>query len=137
MIRAALLLALATVVLVGGCGGIQAPDLFIVQRSGSVAGARLTLLVNEEGGVTCNGGATLKLSDPALVQARAIQEELVNLTSSHISLPAQRGSVLAYYVRDEHGSVRFADNSAGQPKVLHSLALFVLQTAQQICHLSM
>ena len=136
MSRAAAVLAVATVVLAGGCGGIQAPDLFIVQRSGSVAGARLTLLVNEEGGVSCNGGATLKLSDPALVQARAIQEELLEL-APHISLPARPGSVLAYYVRDEHGSVRFADNSAGQPKVLHSLALFVLQTAQQICHLPM
>jgi len=130
-------LAVATVALAGGCGGIQPPDLFIVQRSGSVAGARLTLLVNEEGGVSCNGGATLKLSDPALVQARAIQEELLNLANTHLSLPAQPGSVLAYYVRDEHGTVRFADNSAGQPKALHSLALFVLQTAQQICHLQM
>ncbi len=130
------MLAVATVVLAGGCGGIQAPDLFIVQRGGSVAGARLTLLVNQEGGVSCNGGATLKLSDPALVQARAIQEELLEL-APHISLPDRPGSVLAYYVRDEHGSVRFADNSAGQPKVLHSLALFVLQTAQQICHLPM
>jgi len=135
--RAAAVLAVATVLLAAGCGGIQAPDLFIVQRSGSVPGARLTMLVNEEGGVSCNGGATLKLSDPGLVQARAIQEELQKPASAHTSLPARAGSVLAYYVRDENGTVRFADNSAGQPKVLHNLALFVLQTAQQICHLPM
>ncbi|HEY2718193.1 MAG TPA: hypothetical protein VGI52_01085, partial [Solirubrobacteraceae bacterium] len=63
------------------CGGIAAPDLFIVQRSGDGPHARLTLLVNEEGGVRCNGLATrsgrkLKLSDAALVQARAIEEDL-------------------------------------------------------------
>ena len=40
----------------GGCGGgIKAPDLFIVQRTGGAPRARLTLLVNEEGGVQCNG----------------------------------------------------------------------------------
>ena len=40
-----------------------------------------------------------------------------------------------YGVRDENGTVHFADNSCGQPKVLHELALFVLKTAQQVCGL--
>ncbi len=122
------------------CGGIAAPDLFIVQRSGSGPHARLTLLVNEEGGVRCNGLATrsghkLKLSDAALVQARAIEEDLEEPASKHLSLAPRSGSVLSYSVREEKGSVRFSDNSAGQPKVLHELALFVLQTAQQVCGL--
>lgn len=136
----AVALALAAAVLTTGCaGGIQPPDIFIVQRSGSVPGARLTLLVNEEGGVQCNGGPMLKLSDPALVQARAIQEELHEdeLAAKHTSLPARPGSVMSYYLRDENGSVRFADNSAPEPKAFRNLALFVLQTAQQICHLPM
>ena len=129
--------AVAAALLVAGCGGITAPDLFIVQRTGDVPGARLTLLVNEEGGVHCNGGATLKLSDPGLVQARAIQEELHEPASKHLSLPARAGSVLSYSVRDENGSASFADNSAPEPKVFRNLALFILQTAQQICHLPM
>jgi hypothetical protein len=120
---------------VGGCGGIKAPDLFIVQRTGTVPGAKLTLVVNEEGGVHCNGGRTLKLSDPQLVEARAIQEDLHDLASKHATLAAGVGSVLGYYVREESGSVRFSDNSSGQPHVLRRLALFVLQTAQQVCHL--
>jgi len=127
-------------VLVAGCaGGIQSTDIFIVQRTGSVPGAHLTLLINEEGGVQCNGGPMLKLSDPALVQARAIQEELHEdeLAARHTVLPPQPGSVLSYYLRDEDGSVRFADNSAREPKVFRNLALLVLQTAQQICHLPM
>jgi len=135
---ASVLAALAAVVLGVGCsGGIRAPDLFVLERSGDVPGARLTLLVNEEGGVQCNGGAMVKLSDPALVQARAIQEELSGPASKHTSLPARAGSVLSYYLRDESGTVRFADNSAAQPKVFRNLALFVLQTAQQVCHLPM
>jgi hypothetical protein len=43
--------------------------------------------------------------------------------------------VTSYYVRDEAGTVRFSENSPGQPAVLRRLALFVLQTAQQVCHL--
>jgi hypothetical protein len=129
--------ALVVATALSACGGIQAPDLFILQRSGSVAGARLTLLVNEEGGVRCNGGATLKLSDPALIEARAIQEEISSQASKHLVLPARAGSVLSYHLRDENGSVSFSDNSAGQPAVLRRLALFVLQTAQRVCHLPM
>jgi hypothetical protein len=119
-----------------GCGGITAPDLFIVHRTGSGPGARLTLLVNEEGGVRCNGGRKLKLSDSQLVQAREIQEDLREPAAKHISLAPGPKSVLSYYVRDENGSVRFSDNSSGQPAVFRQLTLFVLQTAQQVCHLA-
>jgi hypothetical protein len=128
--------AILAATLTAGCGGIKAPDLFIVERSGNVAGAQLTLLVNEEGGVRCNGGPTRKLSDSRLVEARAIKEDLHDPASKHISLPARAGSVLSYYVRDENGTVRFSDDSTGQPAVLRRLALFVLQTAQQVCHLA-
>jgi len=128
-------LALASAALVAGCGGIRPPDLFIVERSGSVRGARLTLLVNEQGGLHCNEGPELKLSDPQIVQARAIQEDLKTPASEHLSLPARPGSVLSYHLRDEDGSVRFADNSASQPQVFRNLALFVLQVAQQNCKL--
>jgi hypothetical protein len=133
-------LALAACVLLAGCGGISAPDLFIVKRTGSGPHAQLTLLINEEGGVHCNGvgtsaGHKLKLSDPALVEARAIEEGLEEPSTQHTSLAPGAKSVLSYYVRDEHGYVRFSDDSAGQPKVFRQLALFVLQTAQRVCHL--
>jgi hypothetical protein len=122
--------------LAAGCGGLKAPDLFLVERYGSAPGARLTLLVNEEGGVRCNGGAILKLSDPQLIEARALQEDLHDPAAAHLSLPARPGSVLSYEVRDESGTVRFSDNSYPAAAVLRRLALFVLQTAQRVCHLA-
>jgi hypothetical protein len=122
-------------VALGACTGVKAADLFIVYRSGSTPHARLTMLVNEEGNVHCNGGPTLKLSDSQLVRARAIQEELHDAATNHLSLAPGAGSVLSYYVREENGNVRFSDNSASQPPVLRQLQLFVLQTAQQVCHL--
>jgi hypothetical protein len=127
--------ALVAATLLLGCGGVSAADLFVVSRTGAGPHARLTLLVNEEGGVNCNGGPTLKLEDSQLIKADAIKEELEKPASSGLSLPPRPGSVLSYSVRSEHGTVRFSDNSAHQPAVLRQLALLVLQTAQQVCHL--
>jgi hypothetical protein len=129
--------ALVAASALAGCGGVAAPDLFVVQRTGSSANARLTLLVNEEGGVTCNGRrAAQKLSDSQIIKAREIQEDLEKPSAEHVSLPPRPGSVLSYYVRDEKGSVRFSDNSAGQPAVFQKLQLFVLQSSQEVCHLA-
>jgi hypothetical protein len=125
--------AVAVALAAAGCGGVMAPDLLLIERSGP--GGRLTLLVDEQGGLRCNGVRKPSLSDPQLIQARALQEELTALAGERLSLPPRPGSVFAYRVRDESGSVSFADNSSAQPKVLRNLALFVLQVAQQNCHL--
>ncbi len=135
------LLAAAAVV---GCGeNVELPDLFVVQRSGSVPGARFALVVNEGGAVRCNEGPVRpahpgpkrQLSDPQLLLARSITEELQEPSAKHLSLPPRPGSVLRYYVRDAEGTVRFADNSADQPSVLRHLAYFVLEVAQKVCGL--
>ncbi|HWJ50398.1 MAG TPA: hypothetical protein VNR42_05220 [Solirubrobacteraceae bacterium] len=131
---AALLVLLASV-FAAGCGGVKAADLFLIKRTGSTPHARLTMLVNEEGNVTCNGGPVLKLSDHQLVIAKATQEELKEAASSTLALPPASGSVFAYNVRDEDGTVRFSDNSPHQPGVLHQLQLLVVETAQQVCKL--
>jgi hypothetical protein len=136
MSRLLALLSLAAASIVAGCGGITAPDLFIVQRSGDGPGAKLTLVVDEEGGVRCNGAGKLKLSDPQLVEARAIQEDLRDAAARHTSLAPGAKSVLSYYLRDENGWVRFSDDSAHQPAVFRRLQLFVLQAAQQVCHVA-
>jgi hypothetical protein len=127
-------IALAGAVL-GGCGGITSPDLFIVSRSGAGPNARLTLLVTEEGGVKCNGSASRKLTDPQIIKARDIQEDIKEQAAENLALSPRPGSVLRYRLRDENGTVSFSDNSLKQPAVLRRLALFVLETAQQVCHL--
>ncbi len=133
--RSAVLVLLVATLLAAGCGGVTASDLFVVKRSGAGPHARLTMLINEEGGIRCNGGPELKLSDPQLVRARAIQEELEEPSSHNLALTAEPGSVLSYSVRDQSGTVTFADNSTNQPKVLRALVLLVLEAAQQVCHL--
>jgi hypothetical protein len=120
---------------VSSCGGVQAADLFAVTRTGPAPAQRLTLVVNEEGGVRCDGRAVRKLADAQLVQAHAIQEELEKPASSGLSLPPLPGSVFSYVVQTEKGIVRFSDNSPGKPKAVRSLILFVLQVAQGNCGL--
>jgi hypothetical protein len=133
--RLAAALATALAAVLAGCGGVRAADLFLVTRTGSTPHAALTVLVNEEGGVRCNGGAIRHIDDSHLVQARAIQEELRGPASSGLSLAPRPGSVFHYSLRDENGTVSFSENSARQPKALHALALFVVYVAQQVCGL--
>lgn len=124
---------------IAGCGGVLSPDLFVVNRTGSSPGAKLSLLVTEEGVVECNPNrnhpSPHHLSDPQIIEARTIQEDLQKPASQDLSLPAAPGSVLSYSVRDQDGSVSFADNSVAQPPVTRKLALFVLSVAQAVCHL--
>ena len=68
-ITAALALVLA------GCGlEIQEPDLFLLTRTGE--GKTLTMLVNDSGTISCNGGKMKMLADPLLIQARDLAQNL-------------------------------------------------------------
>jgi hypothetical protein len=130
----AALLALAA--LLGGCGeSVTLPDLFLVTRTGGAPGAKLTVLINEGGAVRCNGGPLRQLSDPQLIQARGVAEELASPSAKRLSLPPRPGSVFDYRVRDAEGTVRFADNSVHQSSAMHRLALLVLEVQQQLCRL--
>jgi hypothetical protein len=117
------------------CGGVRAADLFAVTRSGSTPHAALTIVIDEEGGARCNGAPARRIEDAQLVRARGIQEELRSPASRGLSLQPRPGSVFSYSVRDENGTVRFADNSAGQPRALHELALLVAELARGVCGL--
>jgi hypothetical protein len=135
---AAVLVAAVGLVAAGGlasCGeSVELPDLFVATRTGG--GEKLTVRINEGGVVHCDGGGAHQLSDSQLIQARGVTEELQTPSAKHLSLPPRPGSVFRYQVRDAEGTVRFADNSAGQPSALHHLQYLVLEVAQRVCGLS-
>jgi hypothetical protein len=130
------LLTLTLALACAGCGEVKPGDLFILTRTDPATHSHLTLLINEEGGVQCNGGPELKLTDQNLVLARGLEEELHETSAAHTVLPPRTGSVYTYAYRDEAGTITFSDNSAGQSKALHQLQLLVLETAQQVCGVS-
>lgn len=126
--------ALAVLVL-AGCGSPSA-DLFAVQRSGTVPGAKLAMTVNDGGTVTCNQAKPVDITDHELLTARELQRRLKDFAQRHLDLVPRPGSVFRYEVRTPDGTVRFADNSPGARGALAQLTLFVREVAQQQCRLT-
>jgi len=126
--------------LVGGCG-VASPDLFVLHRSGSVPGARLTLLVNDSGTVRCNGGPAKTITSAQLIKARGAVDDLKGKPDTPgpatlaTQLPPGRGAIMRYVVRDQDGTVAFSDTSAHQPKVFFQLAALTRELAQKVCGL--
>lgn len=136
--RAALLVATLAL---AGCG-MPAADLFVVERSGTIPGARLTLLVGDGGTVRCNGGPEHEITGAQLIAARAVARELngdaerPGPARSGLALAVGPGSVLRYSVRSEAGAVRFSDTSPGQPPVLYRVAKLTRDLARGPCGLA-
>jgi hypothetical protein len=114
--------------------GTPSHDLFVVTRSGDLPGARLELLVSDGGTATCNGERH-DLTSEQLIEAREIERDLEEPGSRGLALPPRAGSQLTYSVRLETGTVRFSDNSQGQPAAFFRLAAFVRATAKGVCGL--
>jgi hypothetical protein len=142
-VSAAALLAASAL---AGCSGPAPPDLFLVQRSGSIPGARLTLRINDDGGAFCNGGKRKAITSAQLITAREIRRELdgdknddenkIGLAAKHINLPPGAVTTLSYRVRSEKGTVVFSDTSAHQPQTFYRLAQLTRDVARGACGLA-
>ncbi len=136
-----LTLAASVAALAGCAGGTPSADLFVVTRSGTIPGAKLTLLVSDGGSVRCNGGPEQEISSDQLIDARAILHELEGKRDEDgpidedLTLAPRGNSILRYEVRAEDGRVAFSDTSAGQPQVFYELAKFTRDIAKGPCGL--
>jgi hypothetical protein len=125
---------LAVLVLLGvavaGCGGPPA-DLFVANRTGSVPGAKLEMLVSD-GSVRCNGGEEHEISSAQVLEGRAIATDLETVKQSDI--PPAKPGIFAYEVRSEWGTIRFADRNT-TPSVLPRIVRLVRDLARTECGL--
>jgi hypothetical protein len=124
------------------CQGPTPADLFLVQRTGTVPGAKLTLRLTDDGGAYCNEGKRQELTSAQLITARELRRELdgekdedVGLAEKHIDLPPGAVTTMRYRVRSENGTVAFSDTSAHQPQAFYRLAQLTREVAQGDCHL--
>ena len=118
-----------------GCGlNVQAPDLFLLTRTGE--GSRLTLLVNDGGTIRCNGGVARHLPEPLLLTARDLSNSLNTDAQRSLRIPSPRRSVYRYTVRVQDGTVSFPDTAARRHSELAQAELFTVQAAQQACGLT-
>jgi hypothetical protein len=129
------LLAVGIVGLLAGCGlDVQAPDLFLLTRTGEKG--TLTLLVNDGDTIRCNGGQPRSLADPLLLRARDLATSLDADAKRGLKLPAPPNSAFRYRIRLEDGTISFPDTAAAHHSELAQAVLFAVQTAQQACGLS-
>ena len=124
---------LAAAAVLAGCGNRTAPDLFVLDRTGSVPGARLKLRVSDDGLVRCNEGERRRMPGDLLLDAREIAREL-NQDGSR-TLPPGRRSVLRYRLRLEDARVAFSDSSRGQAKAMFLTQEFTRKVARGVCGL--
>jgi hypothetical protein len=118
------------VVAVAGCGGPPA-DLFVANRTGSVPGAKLEMLVSD-GSVRCNGGKEHEISSAQVLEGRAIATDLETVKQSDI--PREKPGIFAYEVRSESGTIRFVDRNT-TPSVLPHIVRLVRDLARTECGL--
>ncbi|UTI66473.1 hypothetical protein NBH00_09735 [Paraconexibacter antarcticus] len=141
--------AVATAALVLSACGTPSADLMVVERTGTIPGAKLTLRLQDGGEVTCNGKGGKMMPSHQLIDAREVLRELEggavdrqnDVTSSsgpldrHLTLPPGPRSILRYRVRAEEGTVAFSDDSAKQPAAFFKLAVLVRGIAKGVCGL--
>ena len=134
MRRALALLAGALVA--AGCGS-PAGDLFRVDRSGSGEGAKVTLVVSDDGMVRCNGGAPKPVGAQRLLQARQLARDLSTQAALGLELEpgAAQDTTFRYRAELADGTISFADSSRGLPPTYTKLAAFTRIVARGPCGL--
>jgi hypothetical protein len=131
-VTTARLLALAAAAALAGCGTPSA-DLFVVDRTGSLPDAKLTLRVGDGGTVRCDGGEERPIASEDLLDARQLTEDLRPLLDRGARLPARPGSLLQYRVSGEEGEASFADNSRRLPRAFGEVIRFTRKIAIEVC----
>ncbi|MDQ6607832.1 MAG: hypothetical protein M3Z06_14955 [Actinomycetota bacterium] len=117
------------------CGlDVRSADLFVLTRAGQ--GAKLTLLVSDGGTIRCNGAKAKRISDPLLIQARDLADDLDKDAKAKLKLPVRTASVYAYTVMLPDGTLNFADTNVKGHQELARAELFAAQAAQSACGLS-
>jgi hypothetical protein len=127
-----------------GCGGGPPADLFVVERSGTIPGARLTLRLTDDGGAYCNDLGRREITSEQLIEGRELrraldgdkrEEQKPGLAERHIRLKPGRVTTLSYRVRSEKGVVVFSDTSPNQPSAFYRLAKLTRDIARGPCGL--
>lgn len=114
--------------------GTPSPDLFVVERHGTVPGARLTLLVSDQT-VRCNDAAAENLTSAQIIEARDIRRDLLLVQTDDEPIPdAPPAQFFRFEVQTEEGALRYPDTQQ-RPAVLPRLSRFVRRVAIDTCGL--
>ena len=122
-----------TSVALAACG-TPSPDLFVVERGGTVPGAKLELLVSDQT-ARCNDGPVERLSSEQIIEARDLRRDLLLLQAGDETIPdAPPAQFFTFAVQTEEGTLRYPDTQQ-RPAVLPRLSRFVRRVAIDTCGL--
>lgn len=128
---AALIAALA----LAGCGA-ESDDVFLVRRTGALPEARVDIVVNDGGTVTCDRGESRTLDSKLLLRARDVVRALDERSVLGEDHPPSPRAQLRYEVRTGYGDVTFNDVDAAAEPELGRMIQLVRELAQQECGLA-
>ncbi|HET9104373.1 MAG TPA: hypothetical protein VFN55_13545 [Solirubrobacteraceae bacterium] len=127
--------AVILALLASGCGfNVRSADVFLITRTGQ--GTRLTVLVNDGGTVSCNGAKPKPISDPDLITARDLAQNLAGDAQRNLRLGSGPGTIFTYRVSVQQGTVVFGDHDTAHHPILAQTELFTAQLAQRACNLN-
>jgi hypothetical protein len=129
----ALAAAAALALAASGCG-TASPDLFVVNRSGTIPAAKLTLRVVDDGSVRCDG-VKRDAGSARLITARELQRDLEPIAERGLTVATTEQSVLRYRVRLEPGVISFPDTATARRPELARLVVYVRDVAKNVCGL--
>ena len=123
--------------LIGGCGGTQrAADLFEVERTGTIPGAKLRLLVTDNGTVRCNGAPPRAMPGELLVEARGLTEDLAAEAGKPLNAVPPTNSIYSFKVRMGAGTFDWQDGSLNLPQPFLEMSRLVRRIAKEACGLT-
>ncbi len=116
-----------------GCG-TPSPDLFVVDRDGTVPGAKLSLLVSDQT-ARCNDGPAKNLTSAQILEARDIRDDLHEVQQAAVEMPKPPpAQIFTFAVTTELGTLRYSDTTQ-RPAVLPRLSRFTRRVAIDTCGL--
>ncbi len=117
-----------------GCG-TASPDLFVVKRDGTVAGAKLELLVSDQT-ARCNDGEVKNLTSEQILEARDIRDDLIDVQEGLVEAPARQppAQIFSFVVTTEMGTLRYSDTTQ-RPEIFPRLSRFTRRVAIDTCGL--
>lgn len=114
--------------------GTPSPDLFVVNRDGTVPGAKLKLLVSDQS-ARCNDAPAKPLTSAQIIEARGLRRDLLELQQSKDAIPnAGAAQIFSFVVETAEGTLRYPDVQQ-RPEVLPRLTRFVRRVAIDTCGL--
>jgi hypothetical protein len=125
--------AAALAVAASGCG-TPSPDLFVMQRAGTVPGAELKLLISDQT-ARCNDGPVKDLTSEQILEARDIRRDLIDVQEGVVDMPKPPpAQIFTFAVTTEQGTLRYSDTTQ-RPPILPRLSRFTRRVAIDTCGL--